>query len=155
MTFPTDWQVSLPSGTRESPIQTPEGEPIYATTAILANGGGRWCDIDVYLDMTAPLDQHAYAYAGYLQQINGANTPMVVIETELPVGPAFRIEVFDQARARLRAMYLFDGPVADDGTFDRYLFTCAAPSDSPPFWEAMADSGEVFEPESEEEAPAD
>jgi len=156
MTFPADWRVSLPAGTRESHIRTPEGEPIYETTAIIANGGGgRWCDVDVYLDMIAPLDQHAYAYVGYLQQINGANTPMVVVDAELPAGPAFRIEVFDQDRARLRTMYLFDGPVADDGTVDRYLFTCAAPSDSPPFWEAMAESAEVFEPESEEEAPAD
>lgn len=155
MAFPSDWRVSLPAGTRESPIRTPEDEPIYATTAILANGGdGRWCDVDVYLDMVAPLDEHAYGYAGYLQRMNGADAPMIVVETDITAGPAFRIEVFNPEQARLRAMYLFDGPLAEDGTFDRFLFTCAASSDTEPFWETLVESVEVFPPAAGEVDPA-
>jgi|GEM_PF-25866 len=94
--------------------------------------------------MTASLDEHAHAYVGYLQRISGADTPMIVTETRLAAGPAFHIELFDQARGRLRAMYLFDGPAADDGTFERYLLTCAAAPDAEPFWKLIAGSAEVF-----------
>jgi hypothetical protein len=154
MSFPAGWRVSQPEGIRESPITTAEGGPIYATTAVLANGGGAWCDVDIYLDMTATLDEHAYAYASYLRQINGADAPMVVVETELPAGSAFRIEVFDPAEGRLRSMHLVDGPVTDDGTFDRYLLTCAAPGDSEPFWEAIAASVELSVPTAAEDEEA-
>ena len=41
---------------------------------------------------------------------------------------------------RMRAMYLFDGPAAEDGTVNRYLFTCAAREAGEPFWEAIAES---------------
>ena len=127
-------RVSRPAGTRESEICSAYGEPVYVTTAVLANGGeGRWCDVDVYLDMIAPLDEHAHAYAAYLQRVHGADVPMRLTETELPAGPAFAIEMLDLERARLRAMYLFDGPVAEDGTIDRFLLTCAAAPDAEPF----------------------
>jgi hypothetical protein len=71
---------------------------------------------------------------------------MVVAETELPAGPAFRMELFDQSTGRIRAMYLFDGPAGDDGSFNRHLLVCAARELTEPFWEAIAESIEVFEP---------
>jgi hypothetical protein len=76
---------------------------------------------------------------------------MIVVETELPAGPSYRIEIFDPARERLLAMYLVDGPQTDDGTFDRYLLTCAAAGDSEPFWEAIAESMQLSTPVKEEE----
>ncbi len=145
ITFPDGWRVSRPAGTRESEIRSADGEPVYVTTAVLANGGdGRWCDIDVYLDMIAPLDEHAHAYAAYLQRVHGANLPMRLTEMELPAGPAFGIEMLDLERARVRATYLFDGPVAEDGTIDRFVLTCAAAPDTEPFWGAIAESAEVY-----------
>lgn len=39
---------------------------------------------------------------------------MLVTETELPAGPAFRIDSFDPGLGRQWAMYLFDGP-AEEG----------------------------------------
>lgn len=153
MSFPAEWRVSRPEGLRLSAITTADGEPVMETTALMANGGGgSWCDVDAYLALDAPLRDHAYAYASYLQQSEGADSTMVVAEAELPVGPAFRIEVFDRSTGRLRAMYLFDGPAAEDGTVNRYLFTCATRTADDPFWEAIAESVEVFPPIAE---PAD
>jgi hypothetical protein len=131
------------------------------TTALYANGGGgTWCDMDVYLALDAPLDSHAYQYAAYLQQSEDPEVAMIVVDTELPLGPAFRIELFDQSTGRMRAMYLFDGPAAEDGTFNRFLFTCAAREATDPFWETLAGSIEVFPPlpaeePAEDEAAAD
>ena len=152
LAFPDTWGTMLPEGTRVSAITTPEGEPIFETTAVLANGGGAWCDVDVYFDMTATLEEHAYGYTKYLQEISSADAQMIVVETKLPAGPSYRIEIFDPARERLLAMYLVDGPLTDDGTFDRYLLTCAAAGDSEPFWEAIAESMQLSAPVTEEEA---
>lgn len=153
MRFPAEWRVSQPEGIRQSELTTPEGEPIYVTTAILANGGGgRWCDVDVYLDMIAPLEQHAYAYAAYLQRTLG-NVPMVVTEAALPVGPSYRIEAFDEERGRLRSMFLFDGPAGEDGSSDRFVLTCATPPDSEPIGLAIAGSAALSEPVPPEALP--
>jgi len=146
LSFPASWRVSLPEGTRVSEITTAEGEPIMATTAILANGsGGQWCDVDAYLDLVAPLEQHAYAYAAYLQQVY-TSIPMVVTKTELPAGPAFRIEIFDQQTGRLRSFYLFDGLPAADGSFDRFLLTCTTPAGADALGQAIAESAVLSEP---------
>jgi len=151
MEFPGEWRVSQPEGLRVSAITTADGEPVMETTALMAMGaGGTWCDVDAYLALDAPLEGHAYAYATYLQQNESADATMVVADTEIPAGPAYRIEVFNQATGRIRAMYLFDGPAAADGTFNRYLFTCAAREVTEPFWEAIAESAQVFEPVSAE-----
>lgn len=152
LAFPDTWRTMLPEGTRVSAITTPQGEPVFETTAVLANGDGAWCDVDVYLDMTATLEEHAYGYTKYLQEINSADARMIVVETELTAGPSYRIEVFDPSRERLLAMYLVDGPLTDDGTFDRYLLTCAAAGDSEPFWEAIAESMQLSVPVAEDEA---
>jgi hypothetical protein len=146
LSFPASWRVSLPEGTRVSEITTAEGEPIMATTAILANGsGGQWCDVDAYLSMVAPLEQHAYAYAAYLQKVF-SSIPMVVTKTELPSGPAFRIEIFDDQTGRLRSLYLFDGLPAEDGSFDRFLLTCTTPAGADALGQAIAESAVLFEP---------
>jgi hypothetical protein len=145
--FPGDWRVLRPEGTRVSAITTADGEPVMEATALMANGGdGAWCDVDAYLSLDAPLRDHAYAYAAYLQQSESAEAAMIVAEQQLPVGPAFRIEIFDRSTGRMRAMYLFDGPAAEDGTVNRYLFACAARDAGEPFWEAIAESVEVFAP---------
>lgn len=166
MQFPVDWRVDAIEGERVSALTTTDDEPIMETTALYANGGGgTWCDVDAYLDLDpeANLEAHAYAFVSYLQQNESSDAAMVVAEEELPVGPAYRIEIFDQSTGRIRGMYLFDGPARDDGTFERYLLTCAAREASDPFWETIANSAEFFEPvaaaddmaEADEEAPAD
>ncbi len=158
MEFPAEWRVSSPEGLRISAITTADGEAVMETTALMANGGGgTWCNVDAYLELDAPLESHAYQYAAYLQQSEPESVAMVVVGTELPAGPAFRIELFDQATGRMRAMYLFDGPAGEDGTFDRFLMVCAAREASDPFWEALAETVEVFEPvpAEEETAPAE
>lgn len=92
-----------PEGERVSALTTADGEPVMETTVVLANGGdGVWCDVDAYLDLEAPLEGHAYTYVNYLQQNESADTAMVVVETEIAAGPAFRIELFDQATGRGR-----------------------------------------------------
>jgi hypothetical protein len=145
--FPADWTVRTPTAPRISEIQHPDGEPVYVTTAIMANvSDGRWCDTDVYLDMPAPLGEHAAAYAIYLEQVHGAGIPVTVREVELPVGQAFNLEVVNEERERVWVKYLFDGPVAEDGTVDRFLLTCVAPIDAEPYWGAIAESVEVYEP---------
>jgi len=155
ISFPAGWRVSLPEGERVSALTTPEGEPIMETTAVLANGGDAGlCDVDVYLDMTAPLQDHAYAYAAYLQQSFGS-VPMVVTETELPAGTAFRIEIVDEERARIRSLFLFDGVTAEDGSFDRFLLSCATPPDAEPIGQAIAETAIISEPVPAEDAAAE
>ncbi len=146
MSFPADWNVRTPMASRVSEIQGgPDGEPVYVMTVFMANAGdGRWCDVDVYLDMPASLEEHAYAYASYLQTVNGPERAMLLTETELPAGPTFRIDSFDQALGRVWAMYLLDGPADESGAVDRYLLTCAADPDAEPFWEAVAESVELM-----------
>ena len=150
--FPADWRVSNPEGERVSAITDAEGEPVMETTAVLANGGGgTWCDVDAYLGLEAPLEEHAYAYVSYLQQNESSDAAMVVADEEIPAGPAFRIEIFDPTTGRIRGMYLFDGPAADDGSVNRFLLTCAAREVTEPFWETIAQSAEVFEPATAED----
>ena len=145
--FPADWSVRTPLGQRVSEIQRPDGRPVYVTTAIMARAtDGSWCDTDVYLDMPAPLEEHAAAYAIYLQQIHGDDIPVFVSEIELPAGAAFYLEVADPARERTWAKYLFDGPVGETGSVDRFLMTCVAPIDAEPFWQPIAESAEVSLP---------
>ena len=146
MSFPADWNVRTPMASRVSEIQGgPDGEPVYVMTVFMANAGdGRWCDVDVYLDIPASLEEHAYAYASYLQTVNGPERAMLLTETELPAGPTFRIDSFDQASGRVWAMYLLDGPADESGAVDRYLLTCAADPDVEPFWEAVAESVELM-----------
>lgn len=147
MEFPADWRVSNPEGLRVSAITTADDEPVMETTAFMANaGGGTWCSVDAYIGLKAPLESHAYQYAAYLQRSESESVAMVLAETELPAGPAYRIELFDQATGRIRAMYLFDGPAGEDGTFNRFLMVCAAREVTEPFWEPIAESAEVFEP---------
>ncbi len=144
---PADWHLSLLEGERISALTDAAGDPIMETTVMLANGGdGMWCDVDAYLDMTSALEEHAYAYVNYLQQSESAEAAMVVAETEIPAGPAYRIEIFDSSTGRIRGMYLFDGPPAEDGTFARYLLTCASRQADEPFWVTVAESVEFFEP---------
>jgi hypothetical protein len=160
MAFPEGWRVSHPQGTRVSAISGPEGEPVIETTAVLANGGGgTWCDVDIYFDMTTSLEQHAFAYSQYLQQIQSSDASMVVLESELPAGPSYRIEIFDPSSGLLRSMHLLDGPAKAEGVFDRYLLTCATTSDVGPFSVGIAESMELTEPvpaepESESETEA-
>lgn len=145
LTVPSDWSVLTPTGARVSEIVDAEGEPIYVTTAMTALAGdGRWCDTEVYLDVPAPLDEHAYAYAGYLQQVHGAHVLVAIVTTELPAGPAYNISVYDRERARQWVKYLFDGSIAEDGAVHRVLITCVGPLDAEPFWAAIAESAEVF-----------
>ena len=152
MELPADWRVSTPEGERVSALTNAAGEEVMETTVLYGNGGGgTWCDVDAYLAMDAPLEGHAYAYVQYLQQNESADSAMVVAEAELPVGPAYRIEIFEPTTGRIRAMYLFDGPIDDDGTFERYLLTCASRQADVPFWEAIAESAEFFEPVPAEE----
>lgn len=146
MAFPAGWRVSQPEGLRLSALTTAEGEPVMETTALYASGGGSWCDVDAYFGLDASLEEHAYAYVSWLQRSEDAAARMVVVETEIPAGPAYRIEVFDPTTGRLRAMYLFDGAAAEDGTVNRFLFTCATREADDPFWEAIAETAEVFAP---------
>jgi hypothetical protein len=146
MSFPADWNVRTPLASRQSEIQAgPEEEPVYVMTVFMANAGdGRWCDVDVYLDMPAPLQEHAYAYASYLQQAKGPDSAMILTETELPAGATIRIDSFDQTQGRVWAMYLLDGPADESGAVDRFLLTCVADADSEPYWEAVAESVELM-----------
>lgn len=156
MELPGDWRVSRPEGLRLSAITTADDEPVMETTVLYANGGGgTWCDVDAYLDLDAPLEGHAYQYAAYLQRSESPDVAMIVVETELPAGPAYRIELFDQTTGRMRAMYLLDGPAGEEGMFNRYLFTCAAREAEEPFWETLAATIEVFEPVPAEAATAE
>ena len=155
--FPEDWRVSLLEGDRVSAISGPDGEPVIETTALLANGGdGTWCDVDIYFDMTTSLEQQAYAYTQYLQQIEASDASMVVVEAELPAGPSYRIEIFNPSSGVLRSMHLLDGPAKADDVFDRYLLTCATTSDVGPFSVDIAESIELapVAPESAAEAEA-
>lgn len=145
MGFPADWRVSMPEGERLSALTTADGDPVMETTALSASGPDAWCNVDVYLAIDVPLIPHAVAYSEFLAQSAGAESMMNVVETELPVGPAVRMEIFDPERGRLRSFILFDGPTAEDGTVDRFLFSCAAPGESLPFWRTIAESAEVFE----------
>ena len=154
MAFPGDWRISLPEGDRLSALTTAEGGEIMETTAITANGSDAWCNVDVYLSIDAPLQEHAIAYANFLAQSAGAESQMVVLDHELPAGPSVRIEIFDPERGRSRSFFIFDGPAADDGTVNRFLLTCAAPADAGPFWVEIAGSAEVFEPIAPVESPA-
>ena len=147
MEFPADWRVGTLEGERISALTNAAGEAVMETTVLLANGGGgTWCDVDAYLNMDEPLEGHAYAYVNYLQQNEPADAAMAVFETEIPTGPAYRIEIFDPSTGRIRAMYLFDGPPGEDGTFERYLLTCASRQADSPFWEPIGESAEFFEP---------
>ena len=147
MEFPAEWRVSSPEGQRISAITTADDEPVMEMTAFMANAGsGTWCNVDAYIELAASLESHAYQYAAYLQQSEAESVAMMVAETELPAGPAYRIELFDQETGRIRAMYLFDGPAGEDGTFNRFLMVCAARELTEPFWEPIAESAEVFEP---------
>jgi hypothetical protein len=154
MGFPGDWRISLPAGERLSAVTTADGGEIMETTAITANGTDAWCNVDVYLSIDASLQEHAIAYANFLAQSAGAESQMVVLDHELPVGPSVRIEIFDPERGRTRSFFIFDGPAADDGTVNRFLLTCAAPADAGPFWVEIAESAEVFEPIAPVESPA-
>lgn len=155
ISFPADWRVGLPEGERVSALTSPDGEPILETTAVMANGGDAGlCDVDVYLDMSAPLRDHAYAYAAYLQQTFGS-VPMVVTETELPAGNAYRIEIVDAERDRIRSLFLFDGVVAEDGSFDRFLLSCATPSAAEPIGQAVAETIAISAPAPVEEPAAE
>lgn len=155
ISFPAGWRVGLPEGERVSALTSPDGEPIMETTAVMANGGDAGlCDVDVYLDMTAPLRDHAYAYAAYLQQTFGS-VPMVVTETELPAGNAYRIEIVDAERDRIRSLFLFDGVAAEDGSFDRFLLSCATPSAAEPIGQAVAETVVIDAPAAAEEPAAE
>lgn len=155
ISFPADWRVGLPEGERVSALTSPDGEPILETTAVMANGGDAGlCDVDVYLDMSAPLRDHAYAYAAYLQQTFGS-VPMVVTETELPAGNAYRIEIVDAERDRIRSLFLFDGVAAEDGSFDRFLLSCATPSAAEPIGQAVAETIAISAPAPVEEPAAE
>lgn len=139
LSFPAEWRLSLPEGERVSEITGPDGEPIMATTAIYAMGqGGQWCNVDVYFDAPASLQEHTFALASYLQQKLG-KVPMVVTETDIPVGHAFRIEVLDTVTARIRTHYLFER-ANDDGTNDRFVLTCANPVDVEALGQAIAET---------------
>ena len=154
MSLPADWRVSLPEGERVSALTDAEGEPVMETTLIYANaGGGTVCDVDAYLDMPAESGLEAFAFqlVNYLQQNESSDAAMVVGEEELPVGPAYHIEIFNQESGRIRAIYLFDGPAREDGACERYLLTCAAREVGEPFWADIAESIEFFEPAEGEE----
>ena len=146
--FPAEWSVLLPEGERVSALTDADGEAIMETTLIYANaGGGTVCDVDAFLDMPAdsPLEGFAYEYVNFLQQTEGADSAMVVGETEVADGAAYRIEIFNQATGHIRAVYVFDGPARDDGTFERYLLACGAREVGEPFWQAIAESVEFSE----------
>jgi hypothetical protein len=154
--FPADWRVNLPEGERVSALTDAEGEPVMETTLIYANaGGGTVCDVDAYLDMPAESDLESFAFqlVNYLQQTESSDAAMVVGEEELPVGPAYHIEIFNQESGRIRAIYLFDGPAREDGAFERYLLTCAAREVGEPFWADIAESIEFLEPMATDEDP--
>lgn len=149
VSVPADWQASLVGGLRESAVNRPDGTPVMETTVFYANGGdGTWCDTDAYLDMPADssLEGFAVSLVTFMQETEGPDVAMMVAEEELAVGPAFRIEAFDGATGRIRGLYLFDGPPREDGTFDRYLLTCASREFGEPFWVEVANSVEFFRP---------
>ena len=153
--LPAEWSVTFPEGERVSAITDAEGQPVMEATVVYANGGGgTWCDVDAYLGLAedATLEGHAYAYVNFLQQTESADAQMVVIETDIPAGPAYRIEIFEPSNGRIRAMYLVDGPMDDDGLRNRYLLSCASRDASQPFWEDIAGSVEVMAPMAESEA---
>ncbi|MEX1296101.1 MAG: hypothetical protein AB1Z67_08015 [Candidatus Limnocylindrales bacterium] len=159
VSVPAEWRVSLIEGVRESAVDRDDGTPLMETTVFYANGGdGTWCDADAWLDVPAgsSLEGFAYALVTYMQQNEGPDVAMMVAEEELPVGPSYRIEAFDQATGRIRGLYLFDGPAQADGTFERYLLTCAAREFGEPFWTDVATSIEFSEPvAAEDEARAE
>ncbi len=154
MSVPSGWNVHIPMASRESEIRTgPDAEPVYVTTVIMANAGdGRWCDVDVYGSMPVPLEQHVYAYAGYLQSVYQIDRSVAVTETQLPVGDAFRIDMDDAVRDRIWAMYLFDGPTDGETAADRFLLTCVADPGSEPYWQPIAESVELLPPVETESA---
>lgn len=168
VSVPAEWRVSLIDGVRESAVDRDDGTPVMETTVFYANGGdGTWCDTDAYLDLPADssLEGFAFALVTFMQENEGPDVAMMVAEEELPVGPAYRVEAFDQATGRIRGLYLFDGPAGDDGLFERYVLTCASREFGVPFWTDVANSVEFFEPtmvedemaeeaEEAEEAPA-
>ena len=156
--LPAEWRVTEVEGERESAVNRDDGTPVLETTAFYANGGdGTWCDVDAYLDMPADsgLEGFAFALVTFMQQNEGPDVAMVVAEEELPIGPAYRVEAFDQATGRIRGLYLFDGPAREDGTFERYVLTCAAREVGEPFWTDVANSVEFFEPVSDEDEMAE
>ena len=127
------------------------------TTVFYANGGdGTWCDADAFLDMPADssLEGFAFALVTFMQENEGPDVAMMVDQEELPIGPSFRVEAFDQATGRIRGLYLFDGPPGDDGMFERYVLTCAAREFGEPFWTDIANSVEFFEPVAAEDEMA-
>ena len=146
---PAEWDVSLIEGVRESAVDRADGTPVMETTVFYANGGdGTWCDADAYLEMPADstLEAFAFALVNFMQQNEGPDVAMMVAEEELPVGPSYRVEAFDQATGRIRGLYLFDGPSREDGTFERYLLTCAAREVGESFWTEVATSVEFSDP---------
>lgn len=156
--LPADWNTSLIGGVRESAVDRDDDTPVMETTVFYANAGaGTWCDADAYLDMPADSSLEAFAYAlvNFMQQNEGPDVAMMVAEEELPVGPSYRVEAFDQATGRIRGLYLFDGPARADGTFERYLLTCAAHEFGEPFWTDVANSVEFFEPVAADEEMAE
>ncbi len=160
MDFPAEWSVILPEGERLSAITDAAGEPVMETTVIYANaGGGTVCDVDAFLDMPADsgLEGFAFEYVNYLQQNARADDAMVVSEAEVADGAAYRIEIFNQGTGHIRAVYVFDGPAREDGTFERFLLACSAREAEEPFWETIAESVEFLEatPAEDEEEMAD
>jgi hypothetical protein len=158
VSVPAEWRVSLIEGVRESAVDRDDDTPVMETTVFYANGGdGTWCDADAYLDLPADssLEGFAFALVNFMQQNEGPDVAMMVAEEELPVGPAYRVEAFDQATGRIRGLYLFDGPAGDDGLFERYVLTCAAREFGEPFWTDVANSVEFFEPTLTDEMAAD
>ena len=149
---PADWSVSYPEGERVSAITNAEGDEVMEATVLYANGGGgTWCDVDAYLRLgeDAPLEGHAFAFVSYLQQNESSEAQMVVVETEVPAGPAYRIEIFEPNNGRLRSMYLFDGPAGADGLYNRYPFSCAPRDAPPPPSQANADTLAAIQPGAE------
>lgn len=158
VSVPAEWRVSLIEGVRESAVDRDDGTPLMETTVFYANGGdGTWCDADAWLDMPADssLEGFAFALVNFMQQNEGPDVAMMVAEEELPVGPAYRVEAFDQATGRIRGLYLFDGPPGDDGLFERYVLTCASREFGEPFWTDVANSVEFFEPTMAEDEMAE
>jgi hypothetical protein len=157
VSLPADWNAIEVDGERESAVNRSDGTPVMETTVFYANGGdGTWCDADAFLDMPADssLEGFAVALVTFMQENEGPDVAMMVAEEELPIGPSYRVEAFDQATGRIRGLYLFDGPPGDDGMFERYVLTCAAREFGEPFWTDIANSVEFFEPVAAEDEMA-